>query len=468
MSSPNPVEPGNAKEMESNGNNRAGNESGQVSRHGMGGLALHWRILIGLIVGVVLGGTARYWLPPDADGNPNYTLNMLSTNVAEPMGQIFLRLIMMAVVPLVFTALSLAVVELGDLRKLGRMGLKTFLLTLLFSGASVIIGLALTNTIRPGSRIPEATRLELSERFQDKAAATKANADNAKSVRDSLLDIIPKNPLQEMVGAMDGSSPGGGMLAVMFFALVFGVAMTVAGPRTATLVSVLEGVYDSVMVIIQFSMRLAPYGVAGLVFSLVALFGFDILASLVWYVGTVVLGLLLQAAVVYSIALWTIAGRSPIAFFRSISDAVLTAFATSSSSATLPTALRVTEENLGITPQVSRFVLTVGATANQNGTALYEGITVLFLAQVFGIELTIAQQAYVVMLSILAGVGTAGVPGGSLPLVVIVLQSVGVPPAGIGIILGVDRLLDMCRTSLNVTGDIVIAACVDGSSKKGE
>ncbi len=455
MSSHNPVESDSPKEA-----------SGHGSEHGSGGLALHWKILLGLIVGVVLGGTARLMLPPGADGKPNDTLNMLATNVAEPVGQVFLRLIMMAVIPLVFTALSLAVVELGDLRKLGRMGLKTFLLTLVFSGASVIIGLTLTNAIRPGSRIPETTRTELSERFKDKAAVTQANAGKAKSLRDSLLDIIPKNPLQEMVGAMDGSSPGGGMLAVMFFSLVFGVAMTVAGPRAATLVAVLEGVYDSVMVIIQFSMRLAPYGVAGLVFSLVALFGFDILASLVWYVGTVVVGLLLQAGIVYSIALWTLAGRSPVVFFRSISDAVLTAFATSSSSATLPTALRVTEENLGITPQVSRFVLTVGATANQNGTALYEGITVLFLAQVFGVELTIAQQAYVVMLSILAGVGTAGVPGGSLPLVVIVLQSVGVPPAGIGIILGVDRLLDMCRTSLNVTGDIVIAACVDGAARK--
>ncbi len=461
MSSPHPIEPSNPAEMDANRADLAMQKTGDEARV----LALHWKILAGLIVGVALGGTARFLLPPGADSKPNYTLNMLATNVAEPLGQIFLRLIMMAVVPLVFSALSLAVVELGDLRKLGRMGLKTFLLTLLFSGASVLIGLALTNTIRPGSRIPPATRVELSERFQEKAAATKANADKAKSMRDSLLDIIPKNPLQEMVGAMDGSSPGGGMLAVMFFALVFGVAMTVAGPRAATLVPVLEGVYDTVMVILQFSMRLAPYGVAGLVFSLVALFGFDILASLVWYVGTVILGLLLQAAVVYSIALWTIAGRSPIAFFRSISEAVLTAFATSSSSATLPTALRVTEENLGIAPQVSRFVLTVGATANQNGTALYEGITVLFLAQVFGIELTLVQQATVVMLSILAGVGTAGVPGGSLPLVVIVLQSVGVPAAGIGIILGVDRLLDMCRTSLNVTGDIVIAACVDRNSK---
>ena len=452
----------NPTDLETSRVGNAVNESG----HKKVGLALHWKILAGLVVGVVLGGIARFSLPPSADGKPNFTLNFLATNVAEPMGQIFLRLIMMTVVPLVFTALALAVVELGDVRKLGRMGLKTFLLTLLFSGSSVIIGLALTNTIRPGSRIPEATRVELSERFQEKAADTKANAQKTKSLRDCLLDIIPKNPLQEMVGAIDGSSPGGGMLAVMFFALAFGVAMTVAGPRTAPLIAVLEGIYDAVMVIIQFSMWLAPYGVAGLVFSLIALFGFDILASLVWYVGTVILGLVLQAAVVYSIALWTIAGRSPIAFFRSISDAVLTAFATSSSSATLPTALRVTEENLGIAPQVSRFVLTVGATANQNGTALYEGITVLFLAQVFGIELTLVQQAMVVLLSILAGVGTAGVPGGSLPLVVIVLQYVEVPAAGIGIILGVDRLLDMCRTSLNVTGDIVIAACVDRSAAK--
>lgn len=444
--------------------NTAANESRDANRakHESGGLALHWKILIGLIVGVVLGGAARFALPPGVDGKPDERLNWIATNIAEPLGQVFLRLIMMAVVPLVFSALALAVVELGDLRKLGRMGLKTFLLTIVLSGASVIIGIGLTNAIRPGAGIPEATRVELSERFKDRAQTAEANAAKAKTMRDSLLDIIPKNPLQEMVGAMDGSSPGGGMLAVMFFALVFGVAMTIAGPRTATLVSVLEGVYDSVMVIIQFSMRLAPFGVAGLVFSLVALFGFDILASLVWYVGTVIVGLLLQAMVVYSIALWTIARRSPIAFFRSISDAVLTAFATSSSSATLPTALRVTEENLGVSPQTSRFVLTVGATANQNGTALYEGITVLFLAQVFGVELSLAAQATVVMLSILAGVGTAGVPGGSLPLVVIVLQSVGVPPAGIGIILGVDRLLDMCRTSLNVTGDIVIAACVDG------
>ena len=181
MSSTNPIEPSSSKEVESNGINQArssdqsseagsGESSGKTSGHGSGGLALHWKILAGLIIGVVLGGAARFLLPPGADGKPNYTLNMLATNVAEPMGQIFLRLIMMAVVPLVFTALSLAVVELGDLRKLGRMGAKTLLLTLLFSGASVIIGLALTNTIRPGSRIPEATRLELSERFKDKAA----------------------------------------------------------------------------------------------------------------------------------------------------------------------------------------------------------------------------------------------------------------------------------------------------------
>ncbi len=438
-------------------------DSAPAKRHH---IALHWQILTGLLIGALAGMAARFFWPPGPDGAPHVTLEWVARNIAEPVGQIFLRLIMMVVVPLVFSALALAVIELGDLRKLGRLGLQTLFYTLLFSSCSVVIGLTLANTIRPGSRLPQATRVELSERFQSKAQQTEENARRSKSARDTILDIIPKNPLQEMVGAVDGSSPGGGMLAVMFFALVFGIAVAAAPKRTGPLISVLEGVYDAVMVIIGFAMRLAPLGVLGLVFSLTALFGFDILKSLVWYVATVLTGLLIQAIVVYSAAIWFISKRSPVTFFRSISEAVLTAFATSSSSATLPTAMRVTEERLGVRPQISRFVLTVGSTANQNGTALYEGITVLFLAQVFGVELTFMQQVTVVLMSILAGIGTAGVPGGSLPLVVLVLQTVGVPGEGIGIILGVDRLLDMCRTTLNVTGDIVVATCVDAKHVK--
>jgi DAACS family dicarboxylate/amino acid:cation (Na+ or H+) symporter len=425
------------------------------------GLALHWQILIGLMAGAAAGLIARSLLRPDADGATHPKLEWLVRNVAEPLGEVFLRLIFMVVIPLVFSALSLAVAELGDLRRLGRLGLTTLLFTVLLSSISVAIGLCATSLVRPGDRMAEAQRAELRERFAGKLVAAVEQAQRAKSLRDTLVDIIPRNPLQEMVGSLDGSSPGGGMLAVMFFALAFGIAMSCTPERTGPLLAVLQGVFDTVMVVIRFAMRLAPIGVAGLMFKLTAVLGWEILTSLAWYVATVIGALGVHMFVVYPIVVATFARRSPRQFFSSISEAMLTAFATSSSNATLPTAIRVSEEKLGLRPQVARFVLTVGSTANQNGTALYEGVTVLFLAQVFGVELSMTQQIVVVLMSVLAGIGTAGVPGGSLPLVAIVLQSVGVPPEGIGIILGVDRLLDMCRTTLNVTGDIAVAACVD-------
>jgi DAACS family dicarboxylate/amino acid:cation (Na+ or H+) symporter len=225
-------------------------------------------------------------------------------------------------------------------------------------------------------------------------------------------------------------------------------------------VSVLEAVFDVCMVIIGFAMRIAPYAVACLVFGVTARLGFDILRTLVWFVLTTLAGYTIHMVVVYSLTIRVFARMSPLEFFRRISEAILTAFATSSSNATLPTAMRVAEDSLKLPRNVANFVLTVGATGNQNGTALYEGVVVLFLAQVFGVELTMLQQFTVVLMSVLAGVGTAGVPGGSLPLIAILLGTVGVPPEGIGIILGVDRILDMCRTVLNVTGDLTIAACV--------
>jgi DAACS family dicarboxylate/amino acid:cation (Na+ or H+) symporter len=208
-------------------------------------------------------------------------------------------------------------------------------------------------------------------------------------------------------------------------------------------------------------MKFAPIGVAALVFSISAVLGLEFFVALSGYVVAVVAGLGIHMFVVYSLAVWFIAGRSPVKFFKDIIEVILTAFATSSSNATLPTSLRVVEEKLQVDPKVGRFVLTIGSTANQNGTALYEGMTVLFLAQVFGQNLDYIQQLTVVLLSVLAGIGTAGVPGGSLPLVVLVLQTINVPAEGIGIIMGVDRLLDMSRTTVNVVGDIAIATCVD-------
>lgn len=422
---------------------------------------LHWQILIGLLLGAAGGLTANALYPPAADGTPDQRLAWVVRNVAEPMGQIFMRLILMVVIPLVFAALVLGVAQLGDVRRLGRIGLVTLLFTVGMSACSVAIGLGLTNALRPGLRLSDERRAMLRDRYAGAAAEKVDQARQAKPLRDTLVDLIPRNPLQEAVGALDGTSRGGGMLAVMFFALAFGIAATLAPQRTQPLLAVLQGVYDVVMVIIGLAMRLAPLGVAGLVFALTAQLGVDILKALVWYVATVLGGLALHMFGVYALVVGLLARWNPLRFFGRIAEAMLTAFGTSSSNATLPTSLRVTEQRLGVRREISSFVLTVGATANQNGTALYEGVTVLFLAQVFGVDLTLTQQATVALLAILAGVGTAGVPGGSLPLVVMVLLTVGIPAEGIGIILGVDRLLDMCRTTVNVTGDIAIAACVE-------
>jgi len=429
------------------------------------GVSAHTQILLGMATGGVAGLLARKLLPATPDGTANTTLEFIARNIAEPLGQIFLRLIFMVVVPLVFAALALGVAQIGDLRRLGRLGLRTLGFTVLLSSLSVVIGLGLVNSLRPGMRLTTQKREDLKRRYATGDIKAVSQAKQAKTAKDTLLDIIPRNPLQEMVGAIDGSSPGGGMLAVMFFALAVGVAITTRPDETRALVATLDGVYHVAMAVIGFAMRLAPIGIAGLMFSVTALLGVEILSTLAYYMGTVILGLCLHMFGVYSACIAVFARMSPRTFFAGIWEAILTAFSTSSSSASLPTALRVAEKGLGIRRDIASFVLTVGSTANQNGTALYEGITVLFLAQVFGVELTIAQQLQVVLMSILAGIGTAGVPGGSLPLVVIVMQSVGVPGEGIGIILGVDRLLDMCRTTVNVAGDITIAACVDRAEK---
>jgi dicarboxylate/amino acid:cation (Na+ or H+) symporter, DAACS family len=431
-------------------------ETSGVAKAGPGGQ--HWAILIGLAVGVLGGLAARQFLPAEQ-------IEFWATRVARPLGSIFLRLVMMVVIPLILSALVLGVYEIGDVRKLGRMGLKTFGVTCLFSAMAVLIGVTLVNAIGPGRGLdPGKTKL-LQEKFGANAAKfedqQKKNA-QAKPLETMLLDIIPNNLLAEMVGAIDGSSPGNGMLAVMFFAVAFGIAMTAVGAEAEPLAAVLRATMACTMAIIGFAMRIAPLAVACLMFAATATLGADILKLLAAFVGTVVGGLTLHMAVVYSLAILLFARRSPLWFFAKTSKALLTAFATSSSNATLPVSLRVAEEDLKLPPELARFVLTVGATANQNGTALFEGVVVLFLCQVFGIDLTLMQQVTVVMMSVLAGVGTAGVPGGSIPLIVGVLNGVGAPPGAIGVVLGVDRLLDMCRTAVNVVGDLAVAVCVAG------
>ena len=411
--------------------------------------ALHTQIFIGMIAGATLGLLAnrRFGASP--------ALLSFIANVTYPAGQIFLRLIFMVVIPLIVAALILGVAELGDIRRLGRIGLKTLLFTLVLSSTSVLIGIALADTIRPGEGLPRASREALLDVMHRSQGEVKAPA-RGKTGLQIALDLIPENPVEAMVNAFRGE-----MVAVMVFALLIGIALTLVERRTVEPLLVwLQAVYEVVMKVIALAMRLAPFGVAALLFTMTARAGWDVLMKLGLYVLTVLGGLALHQLVTYSILIRFVARCSPLSFLRRLSEVMLTAFSTSSSNATLPVTLRVASEDLGIPRPIGGFVLTLGSTLNQNGSALYEGITVLFLAQFFDVHLTLGGQVTVVLLSILAGIGTAGVPGGSLPMVTALLVTVGVPAEGIGIILGVDRLLDMSRTVLNVTGDVTVAACV--------
>jgi DAACS family dicarboxylate/amino acid:cation (Na+ or H+) symporter len=422
--------------------------------------SLHRKILTAMIVGIVLGFVGRFVAAQSETMAANVAF--VAERIAAPIGQVFIRLIVMVVVPLVISALILGVVEIGDPRKLGRIGLRTLGLTAAFSMAAVLIGVTLTNAIKPGVGLDAASQERLQAQFAGKAAAAVRNAEAAaeKSVETRLLDMLPTNLMAEIVGAADGSSKGNGMLAVMVFALIFGVAVASAGPKAETLVRCLDGVFAACMQVISYAMKLAPLAVAALLFSVTVTLGFDFLKMLGMFVVTALAGLAIHAFVVYPIALVVFARRSPWKFFRDTQEASLTAFATSSSNATLPVSLRVAEEKLGVKPKVARFVLTVGATGNQNGTALFEGVVVLFLAQVFGKDLTLAEQFTVVLMAVMAGIGTAGVPGGSMPLIVGILKTIQIEGTAIALVQGVDRLLDMARTTVNVVGDLVVAVCV--------
>ena len=277
---------------------------------------------------------------------------------------------------------------------------------------------------------------------------------------DLFVQIVPDNPIKAMAN--------GDMLSVMFFALVFGIGLSLAAtPGAERLREVIEGLYDVTMRLIHGVIALAPFGVAALLFTLTSTLGYEILVQLARYIGVVLLALALHQVVVYSLAVWLLGRMHPLRFFSGIAEAMVTAFSTSSSNATLPTALKVAEENLKLPPAVSRFVLTIGSTANQNGTALFEGVTVLFLAQFYDVHLALGSQILVVLVCILGGIGTAGVPSGSIPVIAMILGLVGIPPEGIGMILGVDRFLDMCRTVLNVSGDLAAAVVISRGEGAG-
>jgi DAACS family dicarboxylate/amino acid:cation (Na+ or H+) symporter len=409
------------------------------------GLPLHWKIAIGFIAGLLLGLLAFSFEHPWVAG--------FIANASKPFADIFLRLILMLVIPLLFSALVVGVGEMGDVRALGRIGWRTLGYTTVLSAIAVVIGLALVNLFQPGAGVDSAEALRLISEQTERTQKIVSDSTSQASGIQMLVEIVPNNVVK---AAADGT-----ILAVMFFALMFGIGLSLTrSPATDTLKRAIEGLFEVSMTLIGIVIKLAPYAVFCLMFNLTATEGFEPIKRLALYVAVVVLALALHLFVVYALAVKLVAKRSPLGFFRDVQEAMLMAFSTASSNVTLPTALRVAEQNLRLPKRVSRFVLTVGATANQNGTALFEGVTVLFLAQYFGVELTLAQQVTVMFVCILGGIGTAGVPSGSLPVIALICAMVGVPVEGIGLVLGVNHFLDMCRTTVNVTGDLGIAAMV--------
>ncbi len=383
------------------------------------GIALHTKILIGLVVGVA-GGLSANW----ALGGNDPNLVWFVGNFTQPIGTLFLNLLLMIVVPLVFSSLVVGVAGIGDIRKLGRIGFKSFAYCIVISAISVVIGLGLANTIRPGEKISPEIAAQLKEKFssgaktsveaQNKAAET-AKTDSA--LMQAVKTIVPKS----VFNSIAGENPN--MLHIMFFALIVGVAITLLpSPVSAPFVGLMESVFAITSKIIDIIMKFAPYAVACLIFNNIAQFGLELLLSLGWFVATVLLGLGLHFFGIYSLSVYFLSRINPIEFFKRVRTVIVTAFSTSSSNATLPTALRISEENLGVPKEINSFVLTVGATANQNGTALYEGVTVLFLAQLAGADLALSTQLMVVYLAILGGIGTAGVPSGSIPFIIGILS----------------------------------------------
>jgi len=410
-------------------------------------MQLYTKILIGLAGGTALGAAANL---AGITGLQN-----LFTQI-EFLGTAFINLITMIVIPLVVASLLVGTASLGDLRKLGRIGGKTLGYYMLTTAVAVTIGLALANVIKPGAGVSEETRIELTERYGGDAASRMDIAENAPTWQETVLRVIPRNPVQAAAN-MD-------LLPLIFFTICFGAALTVLPPEQKDpVLNFFNGINQASMVLINWIMELAPYAVFVLIGSVVANFGFDLLQSLFAYTLVVVLGLMLHAFGTYGLVLRFLVGLNPVQFYKKIAAAPLLAFSTSSSNATLPLTIETAEEKVGISNEVASFVLPLGATINMDGTALYQAVAVLFIAQIYGIDLGIAEQMVIVLTATLASVGAAGVPSAGIITLIIVLNSVGMGQhvqAGIALILGVDRILDMIRTSVNVSGDLTCAAVI--------
>ncbi|MCJ1907983.1 dicarboxylate/amino acid:cation symporter [Planococcus ruber] len=398
------------------------------------------KVLTGLVLGAIVGLLINLFAPG--------SFETLNTYVFVPVGQIFLSLINMLVVPLVFFSIVLGTAGLGDPAKLGRIGLKTITYFLVTTTIAIVIGLSLASVIQPG----------LAGDFDLEGASFES--EEAPSVVDTLLNIIPSNPLAALTE--------GNMLQIIVFAVFVGLALTALKEKTSGLLKLMEQGNEVMMYLVGIVMKFAPYGTFALIATAVGSQGFSAMKAMGAYMLVILAALALHAAVTYGGTIAFLAKKNPIWFFKKFAPAMTVAFSTSSSTATLPVSMEVAQKDLGVPKSVSSFVQPLGATINMDGTAIMQGVATMFIAQAYGIDLTAMELATVVLTAVLASIGTAGVPGVGLIMLAMVLSSVGLPVAGIGLVIGIDRLLDMTRTAINISGDAACAVYVAETEGKRE
>lgn len=416
-------------------------------------LPLHTKILIGMALGLLFGMLAIQY-----SGLAGFTIDYI-----KPFGTIFIRALKMVAVPLVLASLIIGVANIGDISKLSRMGGKTLGIFMATTVISITIGLVLVAVLKPGHKLPEETRQNLMGLYNENAGSKISVAAEVKTrgPLQPLVDMVPDNIFL-------AATNNGRMLQVVFFALLVGVALLqTPKEKGAIVLGFFNGLNEVIIKIVQYIMMIAPYGVFALIASLIVEIAGDspdkaweLLYALLWYSITVILGMLMMMLIVYPILIKSFSKIGYMDFFKGIRPAMLLGFSTSSSTATLPVTMDRVEKHLGVSEEVSSFVLPLGATINMNGTSLYQGVSAIFIAQAMGLELTIGSQLMIVLTATLAAVGTAGVPGAGLVMLVIVLEAVGIPAAGIALIMAPERILDMIRTMVNITGDASVSVVV--------
>ena len=421
----------------------------------MRNLALHWKIIIGMILGVTFGLLAI------TIGWDQFTDDWI-----KPFGTIFINLLKLIAVPLVFASLIKGVASLSDISKLSRIGSKTIALYLVSTIIAVTTGLLIVNTVQPGKYFSEQKRIEFKEKYASKTEAKMAAAANVKEQGplQFMIDIVPQN-------IINASTSNKNMLQVIFFAILFGIAMIMLPEeKTVYVKGFFEGVNDIILQIVDLIMLSAPYGVFALLASLMVDFSdgdvhnvIELFSALGLYSLVVIVGLLMMIFIVYPILLRVFTNVKYVDFFKGIMPAQMLAFSTSSSAATLPVTMERCEDHIGVSKEISSFVLPLGATINMDGTSLYQAVAAVFIAQAFGVDLDLSQQLTIVLTATLASIGAAAVPGAGLVMLVIVLGAVGMDPEGVALIFAVDRILDMLRTVVNVTGDATVATVIASS-----